>query len=580
MNGFDTLHFIRPLWLYLLPLAALLPWWWQRGRRPAGDWARVCDPHLLRWLSVEQGGESARAARRAGPWLAGLALLITFVALAGPSWQKLPDTAWSARDARVIALDLSRSMLAEDLRPNRLTRARYRLADLLESTEEGQVGLVSYAGDAFVVSPLTNDMNTIANLLPALQPDIIPVAGSRADRALELAAALLGRSGFSRGEILLVTDAADSRDAARARELRDAGIRTSVLAVGTADGAPIPSGSGFVNDRAGNVVIARLDGASLRAVAEAGGGRYTELGTAAVAETPWLEQRGSEFTQRDDALGERWKDAGPWLVLLLLPLAVIGFRRGLFFVLPLLLLNGLLLPGEAAAGWWEDLWQRKDQQAWHALNREDAPRAAALAEDPELAGEAWYRSGEYGNAREAWTRSSSADAHYNRGNALARLGEYDAALAAYDAALGLQPGMPDALHNREVVERLKQEQERREQEQQGDQGQDGEGESSGEQQSGENPEQSAGQQGDEAQQQDGQQDGEQQGEPQEGSEQQEGDQQGEPQSDYAEAWSEEDAQAMEQWLRRIPDDPGGLLRRKFRNQHVQRGAPEDESEAW
>jgi Ca-activated chloride channel family protein len=569
MNGLEALHFIRPLWLWLLPLAVLLPWWWQRSRRPAGDWARVCDPHLLRWLSVEQGGASARALRRAGPWLAGLALLIAIVAVAGPSGQQLPDTSWSARDARVIALDLSRSMLAEDLRPNRLTRARFRLADLLESTEEGQVGLLAYAGDAFVVSPLTNDMNTIANLLPALQPDIIPVAGSRADHALEMAAALLERSGFGRGEILLVTDSADSRDAARARELRDGGILTSVLALGTADGAPIPSDGGFVNDRAGNVVIARLDRAALRAVAEAGGGRYTELGTAAVAEAPWLEE-GSEFTRRDDALGERWKDAGPWLVLLLLPLAVIGFRRGLFFVLPLLLLNGLLLPGDAAAGWWEDLWQRKDQQAYRALSAEDAARAAALARDPELAGEAWYRSGEYANAREAWARSPSSDAHYNRGNALARLGEYEAALAAYDAALALQPGMPDALHNRALVERLKQEQEQ----QQSDQGQDGEGESSGEQQPGENPEQSEGQQGDAAQQQDGQQDGEQQGE------QQEGDQQGAPQSDYAEAWSEEDAQAMEQWLRRIPDDPGGLLRRKFRNQHLQRGAREDESEAW
>ena len=139
------------------------------------------------------------------------------VALAGPSWQKLPDVSYSARDARVVVLDLSRSMLAEDLRPNRLTRARFRLADLLARTEEGQVGLVSFAGDAYVVSPLTSDMNTIANLLPALQPDIVPVAGSRADLALELAADLLARSGQPGGQILLVTDAADARAAAEAR---------------------------------------------------------------------------------------------------------------------------------------------------------------------------------------------------------------------------------------------------------------------------------------------------------------------------------------------------------------------------
>jgi len=576
MTSLEAVHFIRPLWLLLLPLAVLLPWLWHRSRRPAGDWSRVCDAHLLRWLSVEQGRAGRR---RAGPWLAALALLIVILALSGPSWQKLPDPSWSARDARVIALDLSRSMLAEDLRPNRLTRVRYRLADLLASTEEGQVGMVSYAGDAYVVSPLTSDMNTIANLLPALQPDIIPVGGSRADRALRLAAELLERSGLSRGEILLVTDSATSRDAARARELRDAGILTSVLAVGTPDGAPIPSGGGFVSDRSGNVVIARMDRSALRAVADAGGGRYAELGSAAGPGGLWAQQDGSEFALREDALGERWKDAGPWLVLLLLPLAAASFRRGLFFLLPLLLLNGIALPRDAAAGWWEDLWQRKDQQAYRALARDDPAQAAALAVDPELAGEAWYRAGEFENAQQAWSGRVSADAHYNRGNALARLGEFQAALDAYDAALGVQPGMPDAEHNRAIVEELLEEQQRQQQEQQGEQGEQGDaqdGESSQEQQDGDSAEDAENQQGEEGADAE-QQEGEQDGEPQEG----EGDDpEGKQQQDYAEAWSEEDAQAMEQWLRRIPDDPGGLLRRKFRNQHQRRGAPEDESEAW
>jgi len=579
VNGFEAVHFLRPLWLAALPLAVLLPWWWRRSRRPAGDWARVCDPHLLNWLSVQQAGEDAHGfLRRGGPWLAGLGLAIAIVALAGPSWQKLPDASWSARDARVVALDLSHSMLAEDLRPNRLTRARFRVADLLEATEEGQVGLVSYAGDAFVVSPLTNDMNTIANLLPALQPDIIPVAGSRADRALALSAELLERSGFARGEILLVTDSVDSRDAARARELRDRGIHTSVLAVGTAEGAPIPSGGGFVNDRAGNVVIARLNRPALREVAEAGGGRYVELGAGESTGALWLDQDGSEFARRDDALGERWKDAGPWLVLALLPLALAAFRRGLFFALPLLLAGGLALPGEAAAGWWEDLWLTEDQQAWRALAEEDPARAAALAQDPGLSGEAWYRSGEYGNAQDAFAREPTADAHYNRGNALAHLGQYDAALEAYDEALAQQPGMEDALHNRALVEQLKKEQERREQEQQqGDQGQSSE-DQAGEGEPSEDPQGDPSQQSENPEGQQGDQD--ETTEPQEG--QQEGAEQqpGEPGAELEEAWTEEDAQAMEQWLRRIPDDPGGLLRRKFRNEHVRRGAPEDENEGW
>lgn len=573
MSEFDALHFIRPLWLFLLPLVIILPWAWKRTRRPAGDWSKVCDPHLLRWLSVKQVTEQGR---QGGPWLAALALLLVILALSGPSWQKMPDAAFSARDARVIVIDLSRSMLAEDIRPNRLTRARFRLADLLAATEEGQVGLVSYAGDAYVVSPLTSDMNTIANLLPALRPDIIPVAGSRADIALELAASLFERSGLSRGEVLLVTDSATSRDSAKARELRDRGIITSVLAAGTSEGAPIPSGEGFVNDRSGNVVIARMNRADLRALAEAGGGKYTELGAAATVSDLWLEQGGSEFARRDDALGERWKDAGPWFVLLLLPLALAGFRRGLFFVIPLLLFNGMVLPGQARADWWDDTWQRKDQQAYQALVQEDAERAAALAKDPELSGEAWFRSGEYSNALDAWSQGDSADAYYNQGNALAHLGEYEAAITAYDQALALQPEMGDAVHNRAVVEQMKEQKEQEQQQQEGEQGESQDSESSSEKQDGEQSEGSESQQeqeGEQAEQEEGEQEGEQQeGEP--------GEEETEQQMEYAEAWSEEDAQAMEQWLRRIPDDPGGLLRRKFRNQHQRRGAPEDETDSW
>jgi Ca-activated chloride channel family protein len=568
MNLFGLVHFIRPGWLLLLPLVVLLPWAWRRSRRAAGDWSRVCDPHLLRWLSVDKAGADAPGGRR---WLAGLALLLVILALAGPSWQKLPDISYSARDARVVVLDLSRSMLAEDLRPNRLTRARFRLADLLMQTAEGQVGLVSYAGDAYVVSPLTSDMNTIANLLPALQPDIMPVAGSRADLALEMAASLLARSGQPVGQVLLVTDAVDARAAARARQLRDDGIVTSVLAAGTPKGAPIPSGGGFVSDRSGNVVIARLDREALRAVAEAGGGSYTELGSAPPDAELWAAPGEAGFSRRDDALGERWKDAGPWLVLLLLPLALAGFRRGLFFVLPIVTLGTAVLPQPAQAGWWDDLWQRRDQQAWQALRQQDAARAAALAEDPALAGEAAYRGEDYARAAQSWAGLDTADAHYNRGNALANLGRLDAAIEAYDRALELQPGMADAENNRAVVEQLKQQQE---QEQQGDQGESGE-EQSDEESDGEQSDSSEGEQGEdgEAAEEEGEQDGES------GEGEAAGDEERQPQ-DFAESWSEEDAQAMEQWLRRIPDDPGGLLRRKFRNQHQRRGAPEDELEGW
>lgn len=566
MSELALFHFLRPGWLYLLPLAFLLPWGWRRMRRPSGDWARVCDPHLLRWLSV--GQERRRAG--IGPWMAGLAILAAILALAGPSWVKLPDASFTARNARVIALDLSNSMLAEDLRPNRLTQARYRLADLLADTTEGQVGMVAFGGDAFVVSPLTNDMNTIANLLPALQPDIIPVSGSRADRALELAATLLQRAGAGSGEVLLVTDAADGQTAAAARRLREAGILTSVLAVGTPGGAPIPSGGGFVTDRGGSVVITRLDEQALREVATAGGGRYSSLGNDGRRSEVWADSDSLAFERREEALDDRWQDAGPWLVLLIMPILLAGFRRGLLFVLVLGVLPAMA-PSTAQAGWWEDLWQRKDQQAWNALRQDEPARAAALAQAPEIAAEGWYRSGDYQHAGQLWRSLEDADAHYNRGNALALQGDFEGAIASYEQALALEPDMTDAIYNKNVVEQLKQEQEQQQQQQQG------EGDPQEDQQGQDEQQQSSDQSESREQEGEGESENEQQASQQE---QQAEDEAQRRQREIQEAWSEEDAQAMEQWLRRIPDDPGGLLRRKFRNEYLRRGEPEASGETW
>lgn len=569
MSELALFHFLRPGFLLLLPLAFLLPWGWRRMRRPSGDWARVCDAHLFTWLSV---GQDSGNRGGFGAYASGLALLLGTLALAGPSWVKLPDTSFTARDTRVIALDLSSSMLAEDLKPNRLTQARFRLDDLLASTSEGQTGMVAFGGDAFVVSPLTDDMNTIANLLPALRPDIIPVSGSRADRALELAATLLQRAGASSGEILLVTDSADGRTAAKARELRDGGIITSVLAVGTSEGAPIPSGGGFIKDRGGNVVIARLDADALGEVAEAGGGRYSVLvGSAPQAEV-WTDRESRAFERRDDSLEQRWQDAGPWLVLLMIPILLAGFRRGLLFVVAMGIVP-LLAPVPAQAAWWEDLWQRKDEQAWSALQQEEPARAAALARDPGIAAEGWYRSGEFQNAAEAWSGLNSADDHYNRGNALALEGNFDGAIEAYDQALEIEPDMHDAIYNKNVIEQMKQEQEQQQEQQQGEGDQ-----SQGDQQQDQESQPSEQQESDQEQ-------GEQESEGEEQEESQEQGEEGEReaerlQREIQEAWSEEDAQAMEQWLRRIPDDPGGLLRRKFRNEYLRRGEPESEQETW
>ena len=168
------IHFMRPEWLWaLIPAAILLALLWgMRGR--SGSWQSVIDPELLRHLA----GDAAIANPRNLLPLLFLGWIIAAVAASGPSWQKLPQPIHQKQDGLVVLLDLSYSMKSADLPPSRLDRARQKIIDLLGSREEGQTGLVAYAGDAHIVTPLTDDTSTIANLIPALNPEMMPVPGS------------------------------------------------------------------------------------------------------------------------------------------------------------------------------------------------------------------------------------------------------------------------------------------------------------------------------------------------------------------------------------------------------------------
>ncbi len=466
----EAFHFLNPDWLWaLLPLPLLL---WGLGRRD-GDlaaWRGVIQPHLLPHLVSGAGGRSALSLV-----LLALGWVLAVLALADPTWERQPTPLLKSRDARVVVLDLSQSMTTPDLPPSRLARARFKVADILARNRDGQSALVAFAGDAFVVSPLTEDGATIAALLAALEPGIMPVQGSRADLGLKKAGELLVQAGLKEGEVLLIADEADGRAETAARALREGGFRVSVLGVGTAEGAPLPDGrGGFISGADGKPVVVTLGEEPLRALAEAGGGRYARIGAGDEDLERLLPPAGSRLSREaetTDLEGERWQEQGPLLALPLLPLAALAFRRGWLVVLAAFTLGGLGVPDPARAFGWDDLWQRPDQQAAAALRAGDAARAAQLARDPMQQGAALYRGGDLPQALERFRQGDSGDAHYNRGNALAKLGQYPEAISAYEEALARQPDMDDAAYNKAQVEALLKKRQEQPQPQQGQQGQ-------------------------------------------------------------------------------------------------------------
>ena len=604
-------HFLRPDWFWLLlPLTLLLFWLW-RQQLHSRSWQVVCDSKLIPYLLL---GHSQR--RRNWPLhLIFLALLLAVTSLAGPTWEKLPQPLFRQHSALVILLDLSISMNSADLKPSRLVRAQMKITDILQQRREGQTALVVFAGDAFVVTPLTDDGKTIASLLDSLEPELMPTFGSRPGLAIEQGHQLLQQAGLVQGDLLLVTDD-DEPEAAmeEAAQIKKDGYQLSVLGVGTEAGAPIPlPNGGYFKDAAGQVVLPRLNQPALQALAQAGGGNYQVIRVddqdlqALLAGT--LHERLEAEQQQSNQLGDRWKEAGVWLLWPLVLLTACAFRRG--WLTMIVLCGFMTQPAEAFD--WQQLWQRSDQRGAQTFAEEDYATAAQQFKDSRWQASALYRAGQYAEAAKLLKNAESADDWYNQGNALAKQGDLPKALNAYDEALKLSPQDEDTVHNKQLVEEALKQQEQ----QSSKDGELPEEDSESSQQDGDaseqdsdtsQPQEAAPNSLQENQQSNPDSSQQQEQKDLQSRDQKSTDAESEQQEQEADFQSAEDVEeqkdegqenkvqssaehidkqqtseeqrASQQWLQRIPDDPGGLLRRKFLYQYRQREGQQMSDKPW
>ncbi len=586
----EQFHFLRPAWLLLLPLLAFLLYWLSRHRFDSARWRQVVDARLLPYVLVG-GGAAQRWPRR----VLGLVATLAIVALAGPTWERLPQPVYHNEAALVIALDLSRSMDANDVKPSRLARARHKIADLLAARDEGQTALVVYARDAVAVTPLTSDTETILTLLPSLDTSLMPAQGSRAERALELAFELFAGGGVPRGDVLLVGDGIDALALERLRAgLEGSPHRMSVLAVGTPTGGPIPlHNGGFLKDTEGSIVVPALAEDNLRAVAEAGGGVYAAISADDLDINALVYHFESGYAAADVRATERstelWRELGPWLLLAALPLAALAFRRGLLYVVAIGFVAAA--PPDARALDWASLWQNNDQRARDLFEQERHAAAAAGFDDPDWRAAAAYRAGDLAAATDIWRQLDGERAQYNRATALAGLGRYAEALDEYARLLEQNPAHADAAYNKRQIEDWLEQQQQRQQDSQV--GGDGDGEqrrqsagqragADGDSQGDANPgdeadAREAADAGDAAEDAAGRRDAAAAGADSAADGESADVAPGDALASVEQQMSE---QATEQWLRKIPDDPGGLLRRKFLFQYRQRGGVDREGDPW
>jgi Ca-activated chloride channel family protein len=632
---FSQFHLLRPLWLLLLIPALVLFVLLLKRRLASARWHGIIDeslmPHVLDQMPSEQS--------RWPLWFILLAWVFTSIALSGPAWEQLPQPVQKKDDALVIVLDMSLSMAAQDVSPDRATRARQKVIDILKQRNEGLTALVVYAGDAYTVTPLTDDADTIINLVPALSPFIMPAMGSRPDKAFELADTLIHAAGLTKANFLLMTDGIQTKDIGRIEKvLNDTKHQLSILTLGTKEGAPIAmQEGGFKRDNKGNIVLPKLELDPIKELARRLNSRWHQMSfddtdwhyllninslTNKTLQTDankkgWIDNNSLQEKNSLERQFDLWADQGYWLIFIIIIIAAFSFRRGWLLSLVFLI---TLQPETSYASLWDDAWQTKDQQAQKVFTQDPA-KAAELFEDPNWKASSLYRAEKYEQAAESFNTSTDtstkqqAVGHFNRGNALAHAGKLEEAIKAYEQSLALNNDLTDAEFNKALVEKLLQQQESDEQ-QDSDEKQDSDEQQDSDQKQDSGQEKSDQEKSDQEKSDDknsDSQDSDQQNPEKKSSEEKDSDEQNaeeknteEKEAEKSEADkkaeqkrkeqaeqdtettqteaenkpSREEKQALEQWLNRIPDDPGGLLKRKFLYQYKQRDHQDEGEVSW
>ncbi|MGM0593362.1 MAG: VWA domain-containing protein, partial [Pseudomonadota bacterium] len=422
-----ALEWREPLWLWLLLLPPGL-WLWHRlaGRRRE----RFADTALLPWLRRGQGAGGWRHwPLRDYAYL--LAWILLVLALAGPRHAEQSRTPHSAEAPHIVALvDLSRSMDATDVRPNRRARAVVELYELLELLPQNRVGIIVFAGRAHTYVPPTTDHEALRFYLAQLEELVLPTRGSAAADAMSLALEQSAEQGGPPAAVVLLSDGdfTDAGVAAAAQAVARADSALYVLGIGGPEQVAVPVDGGGWLEHEGESVLTHLNVAGLQRLAELGGGAYQRAGADA---SDWQALQSEGLGRTSSQPGEEaqtlWQEHYPWLLLpglLLLFVALMPYGLG-GVASSLLLVSGLLL---------------------------FAPPPAALAAEPALHTDAVaaYRSGEFAVAAEQFAQVPGYPGHMGAGASYYRLEAYPSAVAQFTQAVLLAEGdgaRADALFN-------------------------------------------------------------------------------------------------------------------------------------
>jgi Ca-activated chloride channel family protein len=444
-NLLNQLHFIRPFWLLaIVPMMGVLWFVYQHLKKNQGAWSNIIEPHLLQALSFGNVTKQSLLPF----WLLSLSTLILIIALSGPSFFKYPHQTFKIKQTLFIVLDLSPSMNATDIKPTRLKRSIFALKSLLKKEFPDDVSLIVFSAEPYLISPPTTDKKTILSLIDGINTDILPTTGSNLDISLAYVEKLIKDRPKGKNNILLLTDIEKiSKNTLQiVTDLKKENTQISIISVATQQGAPIPIDSGLLKNK-GDVIISRLNEELLRSITNASNGLYQNLYDTPNAIDNFLLFKQQVFKkmfekQKNKSI-DAWVDLGIWFSLLLVPFALLAFRRGYLLALPLFL---FLTPEPQAS-----LWQTQNQLAEQYFKDKNYQKAVINFQNPNWKASSLYKAKLYKKAQTAFANLGQT---YNEGNALAKLGRFKKAIKKLQTIKKGNANYENALYNIEILKKL------------------------------------------------------------------------------------------------------------------------------
>ncbi len=444
--AWENLFFMRPDWLYaFIPIGLILFLFILTYRRNE-EWKKGFSKELLPYLTIKGTKRQFVIPKLLLIFLLSLMTL----AMAGPTWEQIDRPGQKTEAALVVLMDLSYSMLAEDIQPNRIERAKLKLKDFFDAKPNSRVALIAYAGTAHNVVPFSKDYKTIIRQMDALRPGIMPVAGSNLGEAMDMADSLLTKI-VAPSTVLLVTDNIRAEEVQRIAQTA-VNTHVEVMAIATPTGGTIPTGRGDLKDKEGNTVIARLDVINLDQLQELDNVNVitVTLDNSDVQILAARVRQNLEFIVDLENVEEEWKDFGYWLVFPIMLLGLFWFRRG-WKVHWMWLLFLFCSCNEAGEFNLKDQFFTPDQRGQILADKGEKQKAAETYESGNRKGYAYYEMGDLEKAAEAYSSDMSPEGLYNLGVVYAEMGDLEAARQAFAAAYELDPELEKANQNFERV---------------------------------------------------------------------------------------------------------------------------------